>query len=322
MTETEAAAVVATPAAPRLSAKRAGGRDAARIIIFGQAALLFIIAILYVTARAFFVIDLLAFAGAVVLLWGGLRMGRDTDMPLPTRDDAVTSRRVPWDWTDFVIAIPAAFTASSVLVSLTIPLTDLFTNGLDPTVRTAVESFVEQASFYGGALFNIWVLVGLRRGGSFYHLGWRKFSWWWIPISVLAAAATLYISGVLQLVSEHLFPTAQNTQCQAVQHDYSHFLILAIIVVCFMAPLAEELIFRGFTYGWLRRVMPTGVAIVVSGAVFALAHGVLLLFIPLWAVGIILAVLFQSSRSLWPGAVTHALFNLPGIFAILSAPSC
>ena len=51
-------------------------------------------------------------------------------------------------------------------------------------------------------------------------------------------------------------------------------------------------------------------------------HGVLLLFIPLFAVGCVLAIVFQYSRSLWPAAFVHALFNLPGIIAILSAASC
>ncbi|HEX6537562.1 MAG TPA: CPBP family intramembrane glutamic endopeptidase, partial [Candidatus Dormibacteraeota bacterium] len=86
--------------------------------------------------------------------------------------------------------------------------------------------------------------------------------------------------------------------------------------------LAEETIFRGFVYGWLNKVAPVGFAVVISGAIFGAAHLVLLLFIPLWAVGIVLALMYRSSNSLWPGALVHALFNLPGIIAILSASSC
>jgi membrane protease YdiL (CAAX protease family) len=108
----------------------------------------------------------------------------------------------------------------------------------------------------------------------------------------------------------------------AVQHSYGHFLVLAIIVVCVVAPLAEETIFRGFIYGWLHRWLPVGVAVPVSGAIFAVLHGVALLFIPLLAVGCILAVVFQASRSLVPSAMVHALFNLPGIISILNATSC
>ena len=319
MTQTESPAGV--PVEMTQWARRAGARDAARVIVFGEAALLFIIAILY-TANGGNVLQDLWFLGAGVLVWGAARMGRDAPRPLPRAGDVDSWRQVPWDWSDMLMFVPGAFTAASVLVSLALPLTDAVTGGGDAAVRTAAESAVQQAAFYAGALFNVWVLVGLRRGGSLFALGWRRFSWWWIPIAVVAAFATLEIAGILQVLSQRLFPSATNTQCQAVQHDYSHFIALAIIVVCFIAPLAEETVFRGFLYGWLYRVMPVGFALVISGAIFSLAHGVVLLFLPLWAVGIILAVVFQTSRSLWPGAIVHALFNLPGIISILTTPTC
>ena len=297
-------------------------RDIARVIVFIQAALLGIVGLLYVAGHAEPYVDALSLIGAGILFWGAQRMGTDAPIYISGRGDEAGQRRVPWDWTDFLMFWPGAFIAASLLVSIAVPIADAATNGVDPTVRTAAESFVQQAAFYGGALFNIYVLVGLRRGGTLYHVGWRRFSWWWIPIAVIAVVATLEIADVLQALSQHLFPGAHNTQCQAVQHDYSHFLVLAVIVVCVIAPLSEETIFRGFVYGWLHRVMPAGFAVLVSGAIFASLHGVVLLLIPLWAVGIILAVVFQSSRSLWPGALTHALFNLPGIIAILSSPTC
>jgi len=302
-------------------APRGGRINAARTIVFAEAPVLFLIGVLYL-GRASPVVSVFCVAGSAVLLWGGVRMGRDSPIPAVQPVDRHGIRRVPWDWTDFVLFWPGTFTASTMLVSLAVPAVDQFTNGGDPTVRTAIESFVSQATFYAGALFTVYVLAGLRRGATISDLGWRRFSWWWIPIAIGAAWATLYGAEVLQVLSQHLFPSAENTQCVAVQHDYSHFLVLAIIVVCVIAPLSEEAIFRGFIYGWLHRWSPVGVAVPVSAAIFAALHGVLLLFIPLFAVGCVLAIVFQYSRSLWPGAFVHALFNLPGIIAILSATSC
>lgn len=315
--------VAAPPPPPPPSARLAAGHDFARVIILIEAVvLLLFIAVPSVLARSSPALSVLTFVGAAVLIAGGVRMGRDTPMYIPARADLGELRRVPWDWTDFVMFWPGAFTAASLLVSVAIPLVHGLTGNGDPAVRTAAESFTQQASFYGGAIFNIWVLVKLRRGGSLYHLGWRRFPWWWLIIAIVAAAATLEVADYLQVVSQHLFPGAQNTQCQAVQHDYTHFIALAVIVVCVMAPLAEETVFRGFVFGWLWRFMPSGFAIVISGAIFGGLHGVLLLLIPLWAVGIILALMYRGSGSLWPGATVHALFNLPGIIAILTSPSC
>lgn len=269
--------------------------------------------------------DVLAFAGGGVLLWGGFRMRSDpprSAMPAPPPPPGGARHPVRWDWTDVLMFFPGAFIAASLLVSVAIPVTDGLTGGASSSARTAAESFVQQASFYGGGILNIWLLVGLRRGGSLQDLGFRRFEWWWLPVAVVVATLTWVLSGWLQIAAQHLFPSAQNTQCSSVKNDYSHYLVLAIFVVSVMAPLAEETIFRGFVYGWLAKVMPVGFAVVISGAIFGALHGVLLLFIPLWAVGIVLALMFRGSNSLWPGVAVHALFNLPGIIAILSSTSC
>jgi membrane protease YdiL (CAAX protease family) len=61
---------------------------------------------------------------------------------------------------------------------------------------------------------------------------------------------------------------------------------------------------------------------VVAAAIFGAAHEVSLLFIPLFAVGIALTLVYQGSRSVIPGMLVHALFNVPGLIGYLSAPSC
>ena len=89
-----------------------------------------------------------------------------------------------------------------------------------------------------------------------------------------------------------------------------------------MAPFAEETIFRGFVYGFMRRWAPAGLAIPISAAIFAARHGEPVLLLPLFAVGVVLALIYQLSGSIWPGAVTHAAFNLPSIILILGMSSC
>ncbi len=309
-------AAAVAPLRPRPSGRLA----AARTIVLAEAPVLFLLGFLYLQQAAA-LLGLLSFAGAGVLIWGAVRMGHDRPQP-GGLDVASNSSKVPWDWTDFLVFVPGAFIASQMLESLALPLADALTKGADAAVRNAVESFLEQPAFYAGLLFNIYVLACLRRGATLRDLGWRRFRWWWVPVAVAAAYAMLYMADALQSLSQRLFPSAQNSQCIAVQHEYGHFVALAIIVVCVVAPLAEETIFRGFLYGWLKRWLPVGVAVPVSAAIFSALHGVLLLFIPLFAVGCVLAVVFQASRSLWPGALVHALFNLPGILAILSAPTC
>jgi uncharacterized protein len=290
----------------------------ARLIVFAEAPMLAVIAI-YLLTVANFPAFIFSAIGAPVLLWGALRMRNDRPegAALAARPGAV-----PWDWTDFLLFWPGAFTAGQVLISLAVSITQSLTTGVDPTVRNAASQFVGQAAYYAGAAFNLWVLVGLRRGGTLGDLGWRRFRWWWVPLAVVGAYLTLELAGLLQTVMQHAFPTLQNTQCIAVKHDYSHFLVLALIIVVLFAPVAEETIFRGFSYTALRNYMPVALALPASALIFSLVHGVPLLILPLFAVGCVLALFFQASRSIWPGVMVHALFNLPGIISILSAPSC
>jgi membrane protease YdiL (CAAX protease family) len=82
-------------------------------------------------------------------------------------------------------------------------------------------------------------------------------------------------------------------------------------LVCVVAPVAEELFFRGFLFGALRR-RGLVVATLVSGVAFGLAHvasSPIGFIVPLAALGIILALLYERTGSLYPSMGLHALNN-------------
>ena len=84
---------------------------------------------------------------------------------------------------------------------------------------------------------------------------------------------------------------------------------VALLVVA--APLAEELFFRGYLHGMLRRrarMSPLGAA-VLSGAAFAALHGYLVHFVPLWLCGTLLGLWYESSGRLAIAAGAHISFN-------------
>lgn len=90
--------------------------------------------------------------------------------------------------------------------------------------------------------------------------------------------------------------------------------MLAIFGVT-IAPLMEELFFRGFLYPALARHLGVGVSVVLTAAGFALLHSaqlaaawapLLLLFI----VGIVLTTLRARTGSVVPGFFVHVAYNL------------
>lgn len=93
--------------------------------------------------------------------------------------------------------------------------------------------------------------------------------------------------------------------------DSTAALAAALLLVCVVAPICEELFFRGFLFGALRR-RGLPVALAVSGLAFGIAHGASSpagFLVPLAALGVILALLYERTRSLYPSIALHALNN-------------
>ncbi|HEX5579875.1 MAG TPA: type II CAAX endopeptidase family protein [Candidatus Limnocylindria bacterium] len=83
-------------------------------------------------------------------------------------------------------------------------------------------------------------------------------------------------------------------------------LVVALVVV---APIAEEAFFRGIVYNaWLREFGARR-AIIGSAALFALIHTSIFLILPIFGLGIALALLYQRTGSLPASMAMHAAFN-------------
>lgn len=77
------------------------------------------------------------------------------------------------------------------------------------------------------------------------------------------------------------------------------------------APLVEEIAFRGVLFATLRTRMGVWPAVVGSAAVFALVHGYGLVgFASVFFSGVLWALAYERTRSLWPGMLAHGLNNL------------
>lgn len=89
--------------------------------------------------------------------------------------------------------------------------------------------------------------------------------------------------------------------------------VAAGVLIVGAAPISEEVFFRGFMFGGLRRRLPLWAAAVISAAVFGALHytgpdsiGVIP---PLAVLGIVLAWLYEHTGSLWPPIMVHAVNN-------------
>jgi membrane protease YdiL (CAAX protease family) len=94
-------------------------------------------------------------------------------------------------------------------------------------------------------------------------------------------------------------------------------LALAIIVVGLLAPIGEELFFRGYMLTRLRQAWSPGPAILVSAIAFGIIHGEWVHGLLAAGIGVYLGLVTERSRSVVPAMICHAVNNTASV--LLSA---
>lgn len=155
-------------------------------------------------------------------------------------------------------------------------------------------------------------------------LGFDRYSFSKIACAALGLSAIIFmpayflswVNGIICLIFKIestaqplVFEFLKMTQVQSILS----FMGLAVIA----APVTEEILFRGLLYPLLRDRFGMKIAMVVSSALFALAHVHAPTFLPLMFLGVILAFAYEYSGSLLLSMFIHATFNLFTVLNLL-----
>ncbi len=84
---------------------------------------------------------------------------------------------------------------------------------------------------------------------------------------------------------------------------------LTFLVVVMLGPFVEEVFFRGFVFSGLLHRFGLSVAIVVSAAVFAMAHMDAAMAGPAFFSGLVFALVYWRTGTLWPLVLAHTAQN-------------
>jgi membrane protease YdiL (CAAX protease family) len=88
-------------------------------------------------------------------------------------------------------------------------------------------------------------------------------------------------------------------------------------IVCTLVPFVEEITFRGLGF-YLLRPYGTWVAILGTGVLFGLSHGLLLSLPIIIVFGCVLAWIREQTHSVIPGMFLHGTFNLVALVAAVA----
>lgn len=170
--------------------------------------------------------------------------------------------------------------------------------------------------FFYGIMIAASFLIALAYRRPARALGFRPFRTRWLWISFGVVLLTI----VVALALEPLLHGGEEQGLAPDDWEPEHATAFALnaAVVVLLAPFAEELFFRGLG---VRVLAAFGglAAILVSGIVFGLVHGILGALPPLALFGIGLAWVRLRSGSVWPSFIAHATYNGLGILLLVLA---
>lgn len=222
-------------------------------------------------------------------------------------------------WT--VLGAFVVYLAVQVIVIVAI-LTATGAFGTQDEIEAALESpgvvLVVVASAGGAALAGA-ALAAAIGGRGFRALGLRRASGRWLLVGIGVGLGAMLVNRLVVLLYFWATGDATNPQAGLAETADATLLQFALMMLLggLLVPFAEELLFRGVLYGWLRR-WGVVVATAASAVVFGLFHLAPVLIITAALIGVVNAVLYERSGSIWPAVAAHAANNMV-LFALARA---
>jgi membrane protease YdiL (CAAX protease family) len=206
------------------------------------------------------------------------------------------------------VRVPLALWSSFVLAFATLSYTLRFTSGKPPKDLlykwSTVAGNLIQFAIIAAIVYGIAGLARDRPG----VLALRRPTSWRTAFKV-ALGIGIGMIGLTLLLTPLLEPgREQGITPDTWQPEHLAAYVANGFVVAVVAPIVEELTFRGLGYSLVARY-GRWTAIFGTGLAFALAHGLVDAFPLLAAFGIGLAYLRSRVDSVYPGMIVHGLFN-------------
>ncbi|MGI6116952.1 MAG: CPBP family intramembrane glutamic endopeptidase [Bilifractor sp.] len=172
--------------------------------------------------------------------------------------------------------------------------------------------FLKASPLLINIIYYLWSLIYQRKQ---FRMDENRFGADAMSVSpAVLAASLLFTVSAGELISfliyqspiPDLFPAYDQAASVSFQGQN---IVLLIIVTVVLAPLAEEEIFRGMTYRRARNYLGVNRAVVLSALLFGLYHMNMVQFLFATVLGLMLAALYERTRTLIVPVVCHAAVN-------------
>ncbi len=211
-----------------------------------------------------------------------------------------------WVLSGFAISAITTKLLVELLVMIGVPLVN---------INQAIFSLVVSVVVYG---LTLGVVMGLpylikKQSVTLTLLGLTRLpSWKDIGLAPLGFIIYFIATTVVMITVSKLVPSLNLDQAQNVGFDKltEHYqYILAFLTLVVIAPIAEEILFRGYLYGKLRGAAPMWVAILATSLLFGFVHFQWNVGIDVFILSIVLCSLREVTGSIHAGILLHMMKN-------------
>ena len=147
---------------------------------------------------------------------------------------------------------------------------------------------------------------GVRKHNLFHIAGFCVKSY----ISLLPILALVLVLNIQMFRFIDVKPPSFTPVTIMLKEKNIFILIILAFEAVFLAPVFEELIFRGLFYGFLRRRLPFFISSLISGLVFSLLHENPFAVLPITVLGMALAFVYEQKKNLLYPIALHSIHNL------------
>jgi membrane protease YdiL (CAAX protease family) len=218
-----------------------------------------------------------------------------------------------------IVFLIAFLAASAVGVVLYFSLKQWYPNS--PTMANVLLIFLSSVVLYFFLLAGTYFSVKVRHDGKLATLGLKSRGLGGGLLYGIGLGFPIFIGAVfLSYLTQEIFGPRNNYVSKSVTDVSSGYsvtlVVLLFITLVILAPLCEEIFFRGYLYPALRNRMDRQPAMLINGLLFAAAHFEWFGFLPRFLLGYGLCYIYEKQGNLSGPITGHALYN--GIILLLA----
>ena len=154
------------------------------------------------------------------------------------------------------------------------------------------------------------VWLYLKRKNVFKRLGFKKIDWDDVWLAIPGYAVYFVLAFIANIALVALYPElAEQEQDTGFTNAAGIELMMAFVALVIIAPVYEELLFRGFVFRGLAKATSFWPAALTVSFLFGLAHGQLNVAVDTFLVGMVASWLVWHTKSIWPAILLHVIKN-------------